>query len=176
MKTCKYGCGKMSEGGKVATIKKMKLGGTTDSTKGSCPDGQYWSVQGCIDKMPGHKGPFSSTSSKIGAGTLIGGLLTSAGAKIGQKIKAKQANKKAAEEAANTPVAKFTKSLNNKLITKKMGGQTIVGMPIYNATTRPMQMKSGGATKNAKLAAVAPPRNKVTRADVLTRILKKKKK
>jgi hypothetical protein len=87
----------------------------------------------------------------------------------------------------------------------KTGGQTIVGMPGYNATTRPMQMKAGGtaslpvcrgglvrmpdgscgsrekfkkggATKNVKLAAVAPPKNKVTRADVLTRILKKKKK
>jgi len=58
----------------------------------------------------------------------------------------------------------------------KTGGQTIVGMPGYNATTRPMQMKKGGTTKNAKLAAVAPPKNKVTRADVLARILKKKKK
>ena len=58
----------------------------------------------------------------------------------------------------------------------KTGGQTIVGMPGYNATTRPMQMKAGGATKNAKLAAVAPPKNKITRADVLARILKKKKK
>ena len=31
--------------------------------------------------------------------------------------------------------------------TKKMqkGGQNIVGMPGYNATIRPMQMKSGGA-------------------------------
>jgi hypothetical protein len=57
----------------------------------------------------------------------------------------------------------------------KNGGQTIVGMPGYNATTRPMQMKSGGVTKNAKLAAVAKPKNKITRADVLTRILKKKK-
>jgi hypothetical protein len=37
-------------------------------------------------------------------------------------------------------------------------------------------MKKGGATKNAKLAAVAHPKNKITRADVLTRILKKKKK
>lgn len=36
--------------------------------------------------------------------------------------------------------------------------------------------KKGGATKNAKLAAVAAPKNKITRADVLTRILKKKKK
>ena len=58
----------------------------------------------------------------------------------------------------------------------KTGGQTIVGMPGYNATTRPMQMKKGGTTKNGKLAAVAPPKNKITRADVLARILKKKKK
>jgi hypothetical protein len=57
----------------------------------------------------------------------------------------------------------------------KNGGQTIVGMPGYNATTNPITMKKGGTTKNAKLAAVAPPKNKITRADVLTRILKKKK-
>jgi len=36
--------------------------------------------------------------------------------------------------------------------------------------------KKGGTVKNAKLAAVAHPKNKVTRADVLTRILKKKAK
>jgi hypothetical protein len=35
---------------------------------------------------------------------------------------------------------------------------------------------SKSTTKSAKLAAVAPPKNKITRADVLTRILKKKKK
>jgi hypothetical protein len=60
----------------------------------------------------------------------------------------------------------------------KTGGQTLMTkmMPGYNATTRPMQMKKGGAAKNAKLAAVAAPKNKITRADILTRILKKKKK
>jgi len=63
-----------------------------------------------------------------------------------------------------------------KLKTMQTGGgiQKIVGMPGYNANTTTMQ--KGGATKNAKLAAVAPPKNKITRADVLTRILKKKKK
>jgi hypothetical protein len=35
----------------------------------------------------------------------------------------------------------------------KTGGQTIVGMPGYNATTRPMQMKAGGA-KPSTLEAV----------------------
>jgi len=53
----------------------------------------------------------------------------------------------------------------------KRGGitQEIVGMPGYNTNTS--TMKKGGA----KLAAVAPPKNKITRADVLTRILKNKK-
>jgi len=49
----------------------------------------------------------------------------------------------------------------------KTGGQNIVGMPGYNATTRPMVMKKGGASKNAKLAAMAPPTKKVTRADII---------
>jgi len=64
-----------------------------------------------------------------------------------------------------------------KKIKMKSGGitQDIVGMPGYNATTNPITMKKGGTTKNAKLAAVAAPKNKITRADVLTRILKKKK-
>lgn len=129
------------------------------------------------------------------------------------------------------------------------GGQKIVGMPGYNATTRPMQMKKGGikkyqpggpmtqapttpppasstvtpssvttspsgqqrvmtkspsqnnfnkvvgsaefvkrggvikptykkggSTKNAKLAALAAPKNKITRADVIAGALKNKRK
>lgn len=63
--------------------------------------------------------------------------------------------------------------------TKYKDGGTIVGMPEYGNNPRTYSgaiLKKGGAAKNAKLAAVAPPKNKVTRADVLTRILKKKKK
>jgi hypothetical protein len=63
--------------------------------------------------------------------------------------------------------------------TKYKDGGTIVGMPQYGSDPRTYSgaiLKKGGAAKNAKLAAVAPPKNKVTRADVLTRILKKKKK
>jgi len=30
----------------------------------------------------------------------------------------------------------------------KTGGQNIVGMPGYNATTRPMQMKAGGSASS----------------------------
>jgi hypothetical protein len=150
----------MSCGG--STIKKMKTGGAKPCGPLLCPDGNG----SCINCPSGKKAGVIITAIASGMANALGG----------KKRQANEAAKKAAEEAANTPVAKFTKTLNNKLITKKTGGQTIVGMPRYNATTRPMEMKSGGATKNAKLAAVAPPRNKVTRADVLTRILKKKNK
>jgi hypothetical protein len=66
----------------------------------------------------------------------------------------------------------------------KNGGQA--GLPICKGglvrradgkcgTRETPAFKKGGATKNEKLAAVAKPKNKITRADVLTRILKKKK-
>jgi len=37
------------------------------------------------------------------------------------------------------------------------------------------KMKKGGAMKNAKLAAMAAPKNKITRADIITAVTKKKK-
>jgi hypothetical protein len=46
-------------------------------------------------------------------------------------------------------------------------------MPGYNATTNPITMKKGGATKNAKLAAMASPKDKITRADIITAAKKK---
>ncbi len=36
-------------------------------------------------------------------------------------------------------------------------------------------MKNGGTMKNAKLAAMAAPKNKITRADIITAVTKKKK-
>jgi hypothetical protein len=68
--------------------------------------------------------------------------------------------------------------------TKKMqkgGSQKIVGMPGYNATTRPMQMKKGGATKFGMLSVKAGIDNnpKATAADRIAgakkRASKKKK-
>jgi hypothetical protein len=96
--------------------------------------------------------------------------------KLAKKINANQANNKEAAQLVKTLQDANLKRKGGDVKKYAMGGQTIVGMPGYNATTRPMQMKKGGVTKNAKLAAVAPPKNKVTRADVLARILKKKKK
>lgn len=41
---------------------------------------------------------------------------------------------------------------------------------------RPIQFASGGSTKNAKLAALAAPYNKITRADIITGAKKNAKK
>ena len=45
-----------------------------------------------------------------------------------------------------------------------------------SGTTGPIMMKKGGSTKNAKLAGMAAPKGKVTRADIITAIKKKAKK
>lgn len=96
------------------------------------------------------KNMFGNTSAKIALGVLgsgFGAIGTALG--IGRR-KAK----KEKEAAENTPEAKFTKGLDKKLITQK----------------------KGGAVKNAKLAALAAPKNKITRADIIAGALKKKKK
>ena len=85
----------------IKPIKKMKTGGMSSDSK-KCPPDTYWSVQGCQPIVGKHEKMFSTTSSKIGAGTLIGGLLTAAGTKIGQKINANRANKKEADELIKT--------------------------------------------------------------------------
>ena len=57
----------------------------------------------------------------------------------------------------------------------KMG---IYGIPQENIGTSSQFMptaKKGGATKNAKLAALAKPKNKITRADIIAGALKKAK-
>jgi hypothetical protein len=50
----------------------------------------------------------------------------------------------------------------------------MVRMPDGSCGKRPTTFKKGGATKNAKLAQETKPFNKVTRGDVLKRILQKK--
>ena len=59
----------------------------------------------------------------------------------------------------------------------KSGGQTALskvgvmyGIPQENLGTSGQYgfAKKGGATKNAKLAAMAAPKNKITRADIIT--------
>jgi len=157
------GCGgKMSKGGKVTPVKKMKSGGSS----GPCPKGYHLEDGICTENM------FHTLSSKIGVGTTVGGMIGVGAKAISDAIKAKKERKKAQAETKSTEEVKRKGGAKYK--TGGIAKQTIVAFPGYNARTD--TMKKGGATKNAKLAAVAAPKNKVTRADVLTRILKNKKK
>lgn len=136
MKTCKTGCGKMKAGGSVKKVKKMEKGGSTGlvgmprysnnprseqgrilkkggSSKG-CPPGYYWSVQGCQEKTPGYKKPFSSTGSKIGIGTAVAGVVGTAVKAVSDKIKARKAEKEKAKKEAEAPKAKFGASVGVK--------------------------------------------------------------
>jgi hypothetical protein len=154
MKTCKEGCGgKMKNGGKVATMKKMKVGGAKPCGPLLCPDGNG----SCVNCPSAKKAGVIITSIVSGMANALGG----------KKRKEKEATKKAAEEAANTPVAKFTKKMDETLKTKKMGGVTkkkyamggstekallpMMGMPMYSNNPRAEQgriLKKGGSTTN----------------------------
>jgi hypothetical protein len=173
MKTCKYGCGgKMKEGGKVATMKKMKVGGAKPCGPMLCPDGNG----SCINCPSGKKAGVIITAIASGMANALGG----------KKRQANEAAKKAAEEAANTPVAKFTKKLDETLKTKKRGGTVKkkyamggaankANIPLITNNPRADQgriLKAGGAV-NKKFAALAPPYNKATFADRIAGAKKK---
>jgi hypothetical protein len=168
------GCGgkMMSKGGKVTPLKKKKVGGASES-KG-CPPGYYWSVQGCQKKDSSYKEPFSSTGAKIGVGIPLVGMIGAGVSAISKAIKAKKEKKKALTEKNTTPVEESKKRGGAKYKTGGIAKQTIVAFPGYNARTD--TMKKGGATKNAKLAALAAPKNKITRADVIAGAIKNKRK
>lgn len=170
MKTCKYGCGKMSEGGKVATIKKMKTGGNTAD-----PCFPLCLVDGKCKRC---------TSTRIGDALVKAGA-TIFGAKLGKDILKKRNSKK--NQTAKTEAAQET--VQEKRIggaTKKkyatggntggyakpqMGGDNtkmgIYGVPNAGRTDA-LGFKKGGSVKKAKLAAMAPPKGKITRADIIT--------
>ena len=119
MKTCKYGCGgKMKESGKVATIKKMKTGGTSGCPPNQCKE---WNIDKTSYSCKPCKSVQVARAAIAAISTAVQNAFTS---KAGKNREANAAAKKAAEEAANTPVAKFTKKLDETLKTKKMGGAT----------------------------------------------------
>jgi hypothetical protein len=137
----------------------MKTGGAKPCGPLLCPDGNG----SCINCPSGKKAGVIITSILSGMANALGG----------KKRQANEAAKKAAEEAANTPVAKFTKKLDETLKTKKMGGATkkkyamggntggyakpqmggdntkmgIYGIPNAGRTD-PLGFKKGGSTTN----------------------------
>jgi hypothetical protein len=98
----------------VKSVAKMKEGGAKKCPPNYCPDGNPNS-HGCV---------------YCGGAKWAGRLLSTGIAALGNKL-FKDASKKSAEKAAakkaeeaaqNTPAAKFTKGLENKLKTQKRGG------------------------------------------------------
>ena len=150
---------------------KMKLGGKPCGPM-LCRDGNG----SCIDCPSGKKAGMIITSIVSGMANALGG----------KRRNEKAAAAKAVEEAANTPVAKFTKNLDNKLKTKKLGGAAKkkyamggaankANIPLITNNPRADQgriLKAGGAV-NKKFAALAPPYNKATFADRIAGAKKK---
>jgi hypothetical protein len=110
MKKCMSGCGgKMSKGGKV-TPKKMANGGA-----------------------------LKPLGAKIGVGVNLAGMLGTGVKMIVDKIKEKNAKKKALTEK-NTPVQEPKKNGGAKYKTGGIAKQKIVAFPGYNARTDTMKM------------------------------------
>lgn len=188
----------MSCGG---SMKKMKTGGTSGCPPNQCKE---WNIDKTSYSCKPCKSVQVARAAIAAISTAVQNAFTS---KAGKNREAIAAAKKAAEEAANTPTAKFTKKLDETLKTKKMGEATkkkyarggttggyapaqkggdntkngIYGMSQQNMGTSSQYTpvaKKGGAVKKAKLAAMAPPKGKITRADIITaakRNAKKKK-
>ena len=153
LKNCKSCCGKIKSGGQVKSIKRYDNGGTA----GDPPVQNLHEVT-----ITGNKKAYKEKKKGM---KIINDLI-----KRGTTTPVK-------DSSGGYKWLKGQKGMSVK--SKYKDGGTIVGMPEYGNNPRTYSgaiLKKGGAAKNAKLAAVAPPKNKVTRADVLTRILKKKKK
>jgi hypothetical protein len=99
----------------VKPVKKMKEGGAKKCPPGYCPAGGAGAGGGCV-YCGGAKW----------AGRILSAGFTALGNKVfkdaSKKSAEKAAAKKAEEAAQNTPAAKFTKGLENKLKTQKRGG------------------------------------------------------
>jgi hypothetical protein len=145
MKTCKYGCGKMKDGGKVAAVKKMAKGGSA-----GCPPGQ------CAKYVGGKREGCEPCKAGVIAGITAGvsGALGVAGKMISDAVKAKKAKKKEKEAAKNSE----EKRRGGATKKYQMGGATLpmMGMPMYSSNPRSEQgriLKKGGSTTNR---AVSP--------------------
>lgn len=149
MKTCKYGCGKMKEGGKVTAVKKMAKGGSAGCPPGKCPKYVGGKREGC-----------ETCSGGIIAGVTAGvsGIAGVAGKMISDYSK----KRKAVKELKKSNPAMTTKEARKKLASKDTeekrkggsvkkyaaGGSTIVGMPQYGNNPRTYSgrmLKEGGS-------------------------------
>jgi hypothetical protein len=155
MKTCKYGCGKMKDGGKVTAVKKMAKGGST-----GCPPGQ------CAKYVGGKREGCEPCKAGVIAGITAGvsGALGVAGKMISDAVKAKKAKKKEKEIAKNSEEKRKGGSVKKYAVGGNTGGYApaqkggdntkmgIYGIPNAGRTDS-LGFKKGGSTTNR---AVSP--------------------
>ena len=157
MKTCKMGCGKMKSGGPVKKVKKMANGGQALNKARGYADAQSGgdNVKMGIYGVP-NAGP-TGNNRTAGYSYKNGGTKKyQPGGPVYEGASQRVPTKSTTPNKFNTPVGTGT--------FVKSGGAI------------KSSYKKGGATKNAKLAAMAAPKNKITRADIITAIKKKAKK
>jgi hypothetical protein len=167
MKTCKTGCGgKMKVGG---TIKKMSKGGSTDlvgmpkyGNNPNTQEGRMLKKGGSVKKYQDggmtlkdlekqDKKILATRSGKIGVGASVAGVLGIASKAIADKVKAKRAAKKVAEEKkkkeATTPKGKLgmTVGVTNRAVSAGCRGGMVKDASGKCVNER--KFKSGGSLK-----------------------------
>jgi len=152
MKTCKYGCGKMKEGGKVTAVKKMAKGGNAGCPPGQCAKYVGGKREGCEPCKAGVIGGI--TAGVTGAAVLAGKMIADAVKNKKAVTAIKKANpgmtRKEARKKLNEPAEE--KKLGGAKKKYAMGGSTIVGMPKYSNNPRTdagRMLKNGGVTNRA---------------------------
>lgn len=137
MKTCKYGCGKMKDGGKVTAVKKMAKGGSAGCPPGQCPKYVGGKREGC---KPCSGGIIAGITAGISGIAGVAGKMISDAAKKRKAIKELKKSNPAmtTKEARQKLASKDTEEKRKGGATKKYqaGGSTIVGMPQYSNNPR----------------------------------------
>ena len=133
----KYGNNPRTQEGRM-----LKKGGSAASKK--CPDGYYWTIDGCQPKYTGYKGPLSSTGSRIGVGAGI-----AAGIGIAAKAISDRKKRKAAEKEESMKLVNDARKIKDKLAPKKHGGlaKADSGMQVKPNITRPLPPNTSGVKK-----------------------------
>jgi len=145
-------------------MNKMKNGGTKPCPPTLCPDGN---------------GSCVNCSSVKKAGMVITGIVSGMANAIGNKKRKENEEVKGIVKGLVKDSKKTKVMKKGGLVKKQMGGYAkpqmggdntkmgIYGVPNAGRTDA-LGFKKGGSVKKAKLAAMAPPKGKITRADIIT--------
>ena len=195
LKTCKTGCGKMSSGGPVKKVKKMAKGGATSksqiygipqtgTTNYSAP------TMGMGGKVTTLKKRGMGGMHMMPDGTMMKDSMMKNGGKVGsydeilkRKAKKNLFGSAVVKEKSRTydPMTEEMAVTKTKTVTprnakagdtvrQKSKSKIILSQKVLD------NLKGGGMVRKKKLAALAPPTDKITRADVIAGALKNKRK